>query len=141
VAYVHEQSMNKNGSGATISDAEALDATGREPQLVLEVGGHQTILRSLLFTADGSELISVSDDKTIRGAVSDVGRKTHLARTLGGQIEERTSGKLAAVALSAGRGGAAALADLGGQRQDDSALGPVQSIPGDPGETHMVLRA
>lgn len=38
VAYVHEQSMNKNGSGATISDAEALDATGKEPQLVLEVG-------------------------------------------------------------------------------------------------------
>jgi hypothetical protein len=50
VAYVHEQSMNKNGSGATISDTEALDATGREPQLVLKAGGHQASVR----TADGS---------------------------------------------------------------------------------------
>src|SRR5712671_6094819 len=66
------------------------DAT---PQLVLEAGGHQAIIRKLLFTADGRELVSVSDDKTIRvWAVSPDGRRATLARTLRGQIEEGRPG-------------------------------------------------
>jgi WD40 repeat protein len=100
-ACVPEQSMNSNGSGATISDAGELDAAGKEPQLVLEAGGHQAIVRSLLCTADGSELISVGDDKTIRvWSVSEDGRKARLARTIRGQIEAGRAGQLAAAALS-----------------------------------------
>jgi WD40 repeat protein len=56
------------------------DAT---PQLVLEAGGHQAIIRKLLFTADGRELVSVSDDKTIRvWCVSPDGRHATLVRTI-----------------------------------------------------------
>src|SRR5437763_6590079 len=74
------------------------DAT---PQLVLEAGGHQAIIRKLLFTADGRELVSVSDDKTIRvWSVSPDGRRATLTRTLRGQMEEGRGGMLAAAALS-----------------------------------------
>ena len=74
------------------------DAT---PQLVLEAGGHQALIRTLLFTADGRELVSVSDDKTIRiWSVSPDGRQATLARTFRGQIEEGRAGMLAAAALS-----------------------------------------
>src|SRR5208283_2467351 len=36
------------------------------PILVLASGGHTSAVRKVLFTPDGKELISVSDDKTIR---------------------------------------------------------------------------
>jgi WD40 repeat protein len=36
------------------------------PSLVLEAGGHLAVIRALLFTADGRELVSAGDDKTIR---------------------------------------------------------------------------
>jgi WD40 repeat protein len=70
-------------------------------QFVLETGGHQAVIRELLFTADGSELVSVSDDKTIRvWSVSRDGRRGILARTMRGQIEDGRAGMLAAAALS-----------------------------------------
>jgi WD40 repeat protein len=71
------------------------------PHLVLEAGGHLAIIRELLFTADGRDLISVSDDKTIRvWTVSPDGRRAALARTIRGQIDEGRAGLLAAAALS-----------------------------------------
>ena len=71
------------------------------PQLVLEAGGHQALIRTLLFTANGQELVSVSGDKTIRvWSVSPDGRRTTLARTMRGQMEEGRPGMLATVALS-----------------------------------------
>src|SRR5256712_9165042 len=80
---------------------EVRTGTDATPQLVLEAGGHQAIIRKLLFTADGRELVSVSDDKTIRvWSVSPDGRHTTLARTLRGQMEEGRGGMLEAAALS-----------------------------------------
>ena len=73
----------------------------RTPQLVLEAGGHQAVIRKLLFTADGRELVSASDDKTIRvWSVSPDGRQATLARTMRGQMEEGRGGHAAAAALS-----------------------------------------
>jgi WD40 repeat protein len=69
--------------------------------LVIESGGHKAIIRKLLFTPSGRELVSVSDDKTIRiWSVSTDGRQARLARTLRGQIEEGRAGMMAAAALS-----------------------------------------
>src|SRR5438093_6209281 len=74
------------------------DAT---PQLVIEAGGHQAIIRKLLFTADGRELVSVSDDKTIRvWSVSPDGRRAALARTMRGHMDDGRGGMLAAATLS-----------------------------------------
>ena len=74
---------------------------GRRAQLVLEAGGHQAIIRTLLFTANGRELVSVSDDKTIRvWSVSPDGRRATLARTMRGQSEPGRGGMLATAALS-----------------------------------------
>ena len=71
------------------------------PRLVLEAGGHQAIIRELIFTPDGRELVSVSDDKTIRiWSVSDDGRQALLTQTLRGQIEAGREGMMAAAALS-----------------------------------------
>jgi WD40 repeat protein len=75
--------------------------TAVTPQLVLEAGRHQALIRTLLFTANGQELVSVSDDKTIRvWAVSPDGRRATLARTLRGQMEDGRPGMLATAALS-----------------------------------------
>ncbi len=71
------------------------------PRLVVEGGGHKAIIRELIFTADGSELVSVGDDKTIRvWSVSPDGRQSSLVRTIRGQIEDGRAGMLAAAALS-----------------------------------------
>jgi WD40 repeat protein len=79
----------------------AENATQGTPRLVIEAGGHEATVRELLFTADGRELISVSDDKTIRiWSVSPDGRQASLARTLRGEIGDGRVGQLAAAALS-----------------------------------------
>src|SRR5262249_19529190 len=72
-----------------------------EPRVVIEAGGHQAIIRKLLFTADGRELVSVSDDKTIRvWSVSSDGRRAVLARTMRGQMDDGRGGMLVGAALS-----------------------------------------
>jgi WD40 repeat protein/type II secretory pathway predicted ATPase ExeA len=70
-------------------------------RLVVEAGGHVAMIRELLFTADGRELVSISDDKTIRvWAVAPDGRQATLARTIRGYIGEGREGTLAAATLS-----------------------------------------
>src|SRR5207245_9135530 len=79
------------------------DTRGPEgtPRRVVEAGGHVGMIRELLFTADGRELVSVSDDKTIRvWGVSPDGRQATPARTIRGYIGEGREGSLAAAALS-----------------------------------------
>jgi WD40 repeat protein len=77
----------------------AADASA--PRLVLESGGHEGMIRELIFTPSGQELVSVSDDKTIRvWSVPNDGRQATLARTLRGQIEAGRAGMMAAAALS-----------------------------------------
>ena len=50
---------------ASVSRAD--DAAKQDkPILVLDAGGHTAIVKKVLFTPDGRELITVSDDKTIR---------------------------------------------------------------------------
>ena len=69
--------------------------------LVVEAGGHTAVIRKLLFSADGRELVSVSDDKTIRvWSVSSDGRRARLGRTIRGSIGDGRAGMLAAAALS-----------------------------------------
>ena len=84
---------------------QALTMTARTsenaPRLVIEAGGHQALITELLFTADGSKLISLSHDKTIRvWEVSPDGRQASLARTIRGQIGDGLDGVLWAAALS-----------------------------------------
>ena len=71
------------------------------PRLVVEAGGHTAVIRKLLFAADGRDLVSVSDDKTIRvWSVAPDGRRARLARTIRGAIGDGRAGMLAAAALS-----------------------------------------
>src|SRR5262249_49610934 len=71
------------------------------PRLVVEAGGPVAMIRKLLFTADGRELVSISDDKTLRvWGVSPDGRQATLARTVRGYIGEGREGILAAATLS-----------------------------------------
>lgn len=89
------------GFKISVSEAKANQQVDHSPRLVIEAGGHQAVIRSLLFTADGKELISAGDDKTIRiWNISQDGKKAVLSRTLRGQIEDGRAGQIAATALS-----------------------------------------
>ena len=50
----------------TCQHVGAKEPAAAPPILVLDSGGHTSIVKKVLFTSDGKELISVSDDKTIR---------------------------------------------------------------------------
>nr|VFJ61812.1 MAG: WD40 repeat [Candidatus Kentron sp. FW] len=67
------------------------------PLLVIDTGGHKALIRDVIFTPHGRQLISVSDDKTIR--IWDTG-SGELLRTLRGQMGGGQEGKLYAGALS-----------------------------------------
>jgi len=68
------------------------------PYLELDTKGHMALIRSIVFTPDGSELISASDDKTIRVWDVATGR---IVRTIRGEIGDGDPGKIYALALSA----------------------------------------
>ena len=84
---------------ATISRADDVAEKDR-PILVLDAGGHTSIVWKVLFTPDGRELITVSDDKTIR--VWDVAAGEPL-RVLRPPIGRGREGMLYAAALSPDR--------------------------------------
>ncbi|MFM9960876.1 MAG: caspase family protein [Planctomycetaceae bacterium] len=67
------------------------------PRLAIDARGHTATVNKVLFTPDGNELISVSDDKTIR--LWDVASGEPL-RTLRTPIGDGEEGKLYAAALS-----------------------------------------
>lgn len=67
------------------------------PILMLDPGGHMAMIRSVIFTPDGEQLVSASDDKVIR--VWDIGTG-NTVRTLRGQIGNGNRGKVYALALS-----------------------------------------
>ena len=101
MAMAFNPSSTAAGSNTTETRPSAVQTSDPSPRLVLETGGHRALIRELLFTADGRELVSVSDDKTMRvWSVSPDGRKADLARTIRGQIEDGRAGQLAAAALS-----------------------------------------
>lgn len=73
-------------------------AQAREaPILSLDPGGHMALIRSVLFTPDGKQLISAADDKVIR--VWDI-EKEQTVRTLRGQIGAGNRGKIYSLSLS-----------------------------------------
>src|ERR1700733_6561423 len=67
------------------------------PILVLDSGGHTSIVNKVLFTSDGKELISVSSDKTIRFWDVASGEPIRVVRL---PIDTSKSGQLYAAALS-----------------------------------------
>jgi WD40 repeat protein len=48
------------------SGTGAQDPSAQAPTLVIDTGGHTSRVNRLVFTPDGKELISVSEDKTVR---------------------------------------------------------------------------
>ena len=64
---------------------------------MLDTGGHMALIRGIAFTPDGRQLVSASDDKTIR--VWDLASgKT--VRTIRGESAPGHAGKIFAMALS-----------------------------------------
>jgi WD40 repeat protein len=89
------------GSSAGLPVAAPHKTLDTAPRLVLETGSHLAVVRGLIFSADGRQLVSVSDDKTIRiWSVSPDGKQARLARIIRGQIEDGRGGQLAAATLS-----------------------------------------
>ena len=89
------------GTHTIVAFAATAQTLENDPRFVLEAGGHQAVIRKLIFTADGRELISVSDDKSIRvWSVSPDGSKAELSRTIRGQIGDGRAGQIFTAALS-----------------------------------------
>jgi WD40 repeat protein len=70
---------------------------GEDPVLVIEPGGHKAMIRDVIFTKDGSSLVSASDDKTVM--VWDVATGD-IKRIIRGESGEGLEGKIYAAALS-----------------------------------------
>jgi WD40 repeat protein len=68
-----------------------------KPVLMLDTGGHQALIRGIIFTPDGKYLISAGDDKVVR--VWDW-RASKTMRTIRGQVGPGNDGKIYAMALS-----------------------------------------
>ena len=67
------------------------------PQVMLDTGGHMGIIKGLIFTPDGKQLISGGEDKVIR--VWDIESGTTV-RTIRGQIGPGPEGKIYGMGLS-----------------------------------------
>jgi WD40 repeat protein len=73
-------------------------AEGQErPLLMLDTGGHMTIIRALTFTPDGKQLVSAGDDKVIRVWDWQAGKTI---RTIRGEVSPGPEGQIYAIALS-----------------------------------------
>ena len=65
--------------------------------LVLDTGGHMALIMSVVFSPDGRQIVSASNDKTIRIWDLDTGKTTRILR---GEIAQGDEGTLYAMALS-----------------------------------------
>jgi WD40 repeat protein len=109
--------------GARPAQAAAAKSPADAPLPMLDTGGHMAIIKGIAFTPDGRQLVSASDDKTIR--VWDLASgKT--VRTIRGESAPGEVGKVFAMALSPDGKWLAAggwLADYtGGNLQDVAAI-------------------
>ncbi|MBZ9741535.1 MULTISPECIES: WD40 repeat domain-containing protein [unclassified Mesorhizobium] len=84
-------------AGALVSASVARAEDAPDFHLDLDTGGHSARVTDLAFTPDGEELVSASDDKTIR--VWDWQSGVSL-RTIRGYLGNGNDGKIFAVAVS-----------------------------------------
>ena len=83
--------------GARPAQAAAAKPAADAPLPMLDTGGHMALISGIAFTPDGRQLVSASDDKTIR--VWDLASgKT--VRTIRGESAPGDAGKVYAMALS-----------------------------------------
>jgi tetratricopeptide (TPR) repeat protein len=67
------------------------------PQLMLDTGGHTGLIKELVFTSDGKQLVSAGEDKVIRVWDWQTGSTM---RTIRGQVAPGPEGRIFAIALS-----------------------------------------
>jgi WD40 repeat protein/uncharacterized caspase-like protein len=67
------------------------------PHLMLDTGGHTGLIKGLVFTPDGKQLVSAGDDKAIRVWDMQTGSTV---RTILGQVGTGLEGRIYAIALS-----------------------------------------
>ena len=101
--------------------AGALAATlaADEPRLVIDTGGHASLIRDVIFTRDGKQLISAGDDKVVRVWDTTTGETVRVIR---GEIGDGYEGKIFAAALSADERYLAVGGWLAGTRQERWAI-------------------
>jgi WD40 repeat protein len=83
--------------GARPAQFAAAKPAADGPLPMLDTGGHMALIKGLAFTPDGRQLVSASDDKTIR--VWDIATGKTL-RTIRGEAAPGDPGKIYAMALS-----------------------------------------
>ena len=84
-------------AGGARAETAAAKPSADAPLPMLDTGGHMALIKSIAFTPDGRQLVSASDDKTIR--VWDLASgKT--VRTIRGESAPGHAGKVYAMALS-----------------------------------------
>lgn len=75
----------------------ATKAQADDTRLIIDTGGHKSIIRDVIFTSDGRFLVSAGDDKVVRVWDTQTGE---VVRTIRGQIEDGLEGQIFAAALS-----------------------------------------
>ncbi len=82
---------------ALLATSLAVARADEAPILMVDPGGHMALIRAVVFTPDGTQIVSAADDKVIR--VWDI-ETASTVRTLRGQIGDGNRGKIYALALS-----------------------------------------
>lgn len=123
------------GVVATAPAVRAEDAL--DFQLDLDTGGHTAQVTDLAFTPDGQELLSASDDKTIR--IWDWQSGVTL-RTIRGYFGQGSDGKVFAVALSPDGGTVAAGGYFGASLGDKPPYGDIRLFDFATGKIRAVLK-
>ena len=83
--------------GARPAQIVPANAATDAPLPMLDTGGHMAIIERVVFTPDGKQLVSASNDKTVRVWNLATGKTV---RTIRGEAGEGAAGKIYAMALS-----------------------------------------
>ena len=94
---IQPPSTDQSGWEVRLGNSAIAQPLPDKPLIVSAADGHLSLIKGIAFTPDGRQLVSASQDKTIRVWDTETGQAL---RTIRGEIAPGTAGRIDAMALS-----------------------------------------